>query len=280
MRHYCLLGLAAAAAAVPLQAQVQRVAKDEIVLATDEAHGMPVSDFVKIVQRATGKVLVFDNARMAKRQRIRLVGHLKIRRTQLESFARTILFTKHWHWLERDKDSGRIDLIWRAAAPKADTKRMAWVAPDRLSEFRENRGVFVVTTLRLPEAKRPVTISGYGPDVWRTVQRLSPPALAWKLGPDELKRIQNETEKLLTEDLELRDERGVGVTKVGARAQRFGIRKGDVLLRINGKPVSSRADMIKIGRQQYGAGLRTFELVFRSNGREVTRTYRLPDAKK
>ncbi len=73
---------------------------------------------------------------------------------------------------------------------------------------------------------------------------------------------------------------GVSIRRVPAEAKRFGVRRGDVLIAVNGTPVKGRASAIRLGKEQYRRGVRTFELTFLSQGRKVVRTYQVPDKKK
>ncbi len=73
---------------------------------------------------------------------------------------------------------------------------------------------------------------------------------------------------------------GVTIRKVPAEARRFGVRRGDVLIAVNGTPVKGRASAISLGKEQYRRGVRTFELTFLSQGRKEVRTYQVPDKKK
>ncbi|HHI80008.1 MAG TPA: hypothetical protein ENK02_08500 [Planctomycetes bacterium] len=73
---------------------------------------------------------------------------------------------------------------------------------------------------------------------------------------------------------------GVSIRKVPPEAKRFGVRRGDVLIAVNGTRVKGRASAIRLGKEQYKRGVRSFELTFLSQGREVVRTYQVPDEKK
>ncbi len=70
---------------------------------------------------------------------------------------------------------------------------------------------------------------------------------------------------------------GVQVRHVSPAMRRFGIKTGEILVKVNGTPVSSRANAIKVGRKQFDKGTRTFTLTFISQGREVQRLWRAPD---
>jgi hypothetical protein len=60
-------------------------------------------------------------------------------------------------------------------------------------------------------------------------------------------------------------------------SQRFGVQQNDLILSINGTPVSTKADAIHVGKKLYNRGVRTFVVKMLSDGREVERTYQAPD---
>jgi hypothetical protein len=60
-------------------------------------------------------------------------------------------------------------------------------------------------------------------------------------------------------------------------ASRFGVQANDVLLEINGRPVSNKAEAINFGKKEYQKGVRTFVTKWYSNGAEVERVYQAPD---
>ncbi len=73
---------------------------------------------------------------------------------------------------------------------------------------------------------------------------------------------------------------GVTIRRVPPEAKRFGVRRGDVLIAVNGTPVKGRASAISLGKEQYRRGVRTFELTFLSQGKKEVRTYQVHDKKK
>lgn len=114
----------------------------------------------------------------------------------------------------------------------------------------------------------------------------------WMISKGDTDSLQGDYERILTEDFQIEDwvsrradkksgkkMRGVAFGKVSRDAQRFGVRRGDVLIKVNGERVTSRASAIKVGRRQYQRGVRNYKLTFLSNGQEVVRAYRAPDKK-
>jgi hypothetical protein len=61
---------------------------------------------------------------------------------------------------------------------------------------------------------------------------------------------------------------------------RFGLKAGDVLIDINGRPVKSRADAYSNVKSDYERGVRTFHTRWMINGQIVEKTYQAPTKKK
>ncbi|MDP6423699.1 MAG: hypothetical protein QGG14_03100 [Planctomycetota bacterium] len=112
----------------------------------------------------------------------------------------------------------------------------------------------------------------------------------WMISKRDNQRIQIDYNRILTEDIVIEDYRGrkdrktgerlkgVTVSNVSRTAARFGVKKGDILIAVNGQRVTGKANAINTGKKQYNRGIRTFDLKFlTSGGREVIRTYRAPD---
>ena len=59
--------------------------------------------------------------------------------------------------------------------------------------------------------------------------------------------------------------------------RRFGVHSGDVILEVNGTPVTSRAQAVDVGTKQYQKGVRLFRVRMMSMGRIEERIYRAPD---
>lgn len=60
-------------------------------------------------------------------------------------------------------------------------------------------------------------------------------------------------------------------------AQSYGVQTGDVLLKINGRGVSSKAQAANLVKRSYERGVRTFTTTWWSNGQEVERVYQARD---
>ena len=72
--------------------------------------------------------------------------------------------------------------------------------------------------------------------------------------------------------------RGVSVRSVEPKlAQSYGIQTGDVLLEVNGRKISSKAQATNMVKKDYRRGVRTFSTKWLSNGQVVERVYQAPD---
>ncbi len=72
--------------------------------------------------------------------------------------------------------------------------------------------------------------------------------------------------------------RGLRVLNVAPEiSSRYGVQSNDVILSVNGEPVSTKADAIAVGKRQYNRGVRTFTVRLLSDGRDVERVIEAPD---
>lgn len=72
--------------------------------------------------------------------------------------------------------------------------------------------------------------------------------------------------------------RGLRVMNIAPEiSSRIGVQSNDLILSLNGEPVSTKADAIAVGKRQYNRGVRTFVLRLLSDGREVERIIEAPD---
>ena len=60
-------------------------------------------------------------------------------------------------------------------------------------------------------------------------------------------------------------------------ASSYGVQTGDVLLKINGRKISSKAQATNMVKKDYQRGVRTFATEWLSNGQVVERVYQAPD---
>lgn len=111
---------------------------------------------------------------------------------------------------------------------------------------------------------------------------------AWQISIQDQKYLANPAE--LFEDVAVEDfreewddpitpgkkvrVRGVAISKVSPKLKRFGVQEGEILIKVNGNAVTGRANAMKVGKDAYNRGVRTFDLTFLNNyGREIVRTY-------
>ncbi len=72
--------------------------------------------------------------------------------------------------------------------------------------------------------------------------------------------------------------RGVRITQLAPGYERYGVQVGEIILAVNGEPVTGKPEAMRIGRKLYDRGVRTFEVEFlTTTGRRITRTYVAPD---
>ena len=72
--------------------------------------------------------------------------------------------------------------------------------------------------------------------------------------------------------------RGVSVRSVQPKlAQSYGIQTGDVLLEVNSRKITSKAQATNMVKKDYQRGVRTFSTKWLSNGQVVERVYQAPD---
>ena len=72
--------------------------------------------------------------------------------------------------------------------------------------------------------------------------------------------------------------RGVSVRSVEPQlAQSYGIQTGDVLLEVNSRKITSKAQATNMVKKDYQRGVRTFATKWLSNGQVVERVYQAPD---
>lgn len=72
--------------------------------------------------------------------------------------------------------------------------------------------------------------------------------------------------------------RGLRVMNISPEIRgRFGVQPGDLILSVNGRPVSTKAQAISVGKRMHQRGVRRFTVRLLSNGQEIERVYQAPD---
>ena len=72
---------------------------------------------------------------------------------------------------------------------------------------------------------------------------------------------------------------GLAIGKVSGKARELGLEEGMILISLNGHPVRTKAEAIRVGKMLYKQGVRVFQATVLQYGRERTLIYRLPDGK-
>jgi hypothetical protein len=107
----------------------------------------------------------------------------------------------------------------------------------------------------------------------------------WHISRADNEFLEQNFNSVFNEELGLRayqstsgNVRGIQLTHISPRLERFGVRAGDVLIELNGFPVKTKTEALKIGKQLYKQGVRTFVAkILTGYGRIEERTYYAPD---
>ncbi|MGE0142951.1 MAG: hypothetical protein AB7I19_00690 [Planctomycetota bacterium] len=85
------------------------------------------------------------------------------------------------------------------------------------------------------------------------------------------------SERLGTASYNSNGVRGVRVTRIPSELRNFGLQQNDIVIAVNGEPVSGKSEAFTLGRRLYDRGVRLFEIKMLRFGSEITRTYVAPD---
>jgi len=107
----------------------------------------------------------------------------------------------------------------------------------------------------------------------------------WHISRDDDRFLRENAKTVFNRDVGVRsyqsssgNVRGIQITRVSPRLERFGIRQGDVLIELNGFKVNNKPQALKIGKKLYKQGVRTFVAkILTGYGRIEERTYHAPD---
>lgn len=105
------------------------------------------------------------------------------------------------------------------------------------------------------------------------------------IGSQDRTMFRDDPERVFNQDVGTADyrsrsgsTRGVRITKLAPGYDRFGVREGEILISLNGQPVSGKTEAIRVGKQLYNRGVRTFEGQFLTpTGQTITRSYVMPN---
>ena len=107
----------------------------------------------------------------------------------------------------------------------------------------------------------------------------------WELGTADMEEFGRDYQRILTQDVSTRthfdrdgNRAGVEITKVtpGSLAARHGVVEGDIVISINGNPVSSEQEAIKYVKNNQD-NFTEWVVVIENMGRRTTKVYRSPD---
>jgi hypothetical protein len=106
----------------------------------------------------------------------------------------------------------------------------------------------------------------------------------WHISKQDHDMLSQDAQTVFNQDIGLQSYtskeggvRGIQVTHVSPRLERFGVQSGDVLIELNGVPVDSKAKALKVGKEQYKTGVREFRAkVLTRYGNMEERVYHAP----
>jgi len=129
------------------------------------------------------------------------------------------------------------------------------------------------------------TASAPETNTWREVENTTRFGNEWHIGRKDQSNFRN-TDELLnsvyvdTYVSKSSDLRGLSVRNVQPKiAAKYGVQAGDVLIAVNGRPVTSKGQAVSMVKKSYKRGVRTFATKWLSNGQEVERVYQAPSEK-
>ena len=108
----------------------------------------------------------------------------------------------------------------------------------------------------------------------------------WELGTNDMAEFGEDYQRILTQDVQMRTHfdkdgkrSGVEITEVkpGSIASRHGVKSGDIVISINGYPVSSKQEAIKFVKNNKDT-YTVWEVVVENMGRRTTKVYRSPES--
>lgn len=109
----------------------------------------------------------------------------------------------------------------------------------------------------------------------------------WHISEKDYRYLQDNSERVVNEDIVVQPYKspqgtraGLQITKVSPELSQYGLATGDVILSINGEPVTSKAQAaqaVQAGQKQYERGTREFEIEVLSRGQISKRTYHAPN---
>jgi hypothetical protein len=152
---------------------------------------------------------------------------------------------------------------------------------DVLQKLAEGLGREVVPSGDGPGPEGPAQASGWV--AMDLTQEVAPGR--FNVGSRDRQLFGNDPDRIFNQDVGTADwrsqngsMRGVRITKLAPGYERYGLREGEILVALNGEPVSGKTEALRVGRRLYDRGVRTFDAQFlTATGQTINRTYVAPD---
>jgi len=145
-----------------------------------------------------------------------------------------------------------------------------------------SRPVAATRGSRQPGPEQPVRSAGSGWQPVETTRELDPGQ--WHISERDYRYLTENSERIVNEDVVVTPYRspqgsraGLQVVKVSKELAQYGIQSNDVILSINGEPVTSKAQAVQASRKQYDRGTREFVVEVLSRGQISQRTFHAPN---
>ncbi len=162
-----MLGLAAVATGAPVVAQdppdtpnnVNLEVDDQgnIALSVGENTGIPLLEFVKLAEKITGKVFVFNDTELSSNPNaaVTFVGTVRLTRDSFFGFFQTMLYIKQFACVLRSTGGSEIvQIVNMAGSQRGEISSSAiYVAPEDIETYATQTGVTILTSVKLEHVK-------------------------------------------------------------------------------------------------------------------------------
>ncbi|MHC4514415.1 MAG: hypothetical protein ACYTGW_21555 [Planctomycetota bacterium] len=154
------------------------------------------------------------------------------------------------------------------------------VAKKLVDDARRRAGATGTANRTTPESQQPAVSKWQDVPETKAIRENE-----WIVSRNDLGYINQRGNRFIHEDVHLRDYsggsgktrvQGVSVHKLGKQVRGLGVSEGDILISLNGIPVKTRAQAIRVGKRLWRDGVRSFKAVFLRRGRQVTMTHHFP----
>ncbi|MEC7584885.1 MAG: hypothetical protein VYE77_11255 [Planctomycetota bacterium] len=193
--------------------------------------------------------------------------------------------------LVRVAADGRSAFFVRVPPPPADGETAPEVVEEELFQTTMDISQDVLKQIAEVNGRDPGRMARQGEDVpapgsqWRDVQETTEINGVFHIGSNDRDSFAKDENDFLGKINVSSYQSPLGTKLRGLRVMdispeirgRFGIQRGDVILSVNGKPVSTKAQAISVGKRMHQRGVRRFTVRLLSNGQEIERVYQAPD---